>query len=327
MTRRDPGTLMRERRITVEGRALNVAESSDNGPPVALLHGQAARWQDFRRVLPALTKRHRVIAIDAPGHGASEHLEHDEYTCVTVGELLAGAIGKLTDDPVLLSGHSSGGVLATQIAANHPNMVQGLLLEDPPLFPSVLPRGHKTTGAVLHRLATEYLREQPAGGFQRYYLERANYFEFFGTAAPRLTRWALRWLDRHPGEPLRIWLLPRAVDVWFEGMVDYDPAFGSSWHIGRWYEGFDTDTALAAISAPTTLIHTRWWYGKHGTSYDENGVLKAAMDVDDASRALALLANAELAPISGGHLVHFERPQDYLAAFQRLAARCQRLRG
>ncbi|OLT41339.1 hypothetical protein BJF85_23950 [Saccharomonospora sp. CUA-673] len=317
---------MNEHRVTVDGRTLNIAEGPDNGPPVVLLHGQASRWQDFRRVLPALTTRHRVIAIDVPGHGASEHLNHEEYTCVTVGELLAGAIEKLTDDPVLLSGHSSGGVLAVQIAANHPEMVRGLLLEDPPLFSSVPPRGDKTTGAVLHRIAAEYLHEQPDGGFQRYYLERADYFEFFGKLAPLLTRWALRRVDRHPDEPLRIRFLPRAVDVWFEGMVDYDPAFGNSWHVGRWYEGFSTDSALAAIKVPTTLIHTRWWFDKHGSSYDENGILKAAMDVEDASRALALLADAELVPISGGHLVHFERPKDYLAALHRLGQRCGRRR-
>ncbi|KMS84583.1 alpha/beta fold hydrolase [Prauserella rugosa] len=194
-------------------------------------------------MLPTLTKQHRVIAIDVPGHGTSEHLDHDEYTCVTVGELLAGVIETLTDEAVLLAGHSSGGVLALRIAAEY-----------------------------------------------------------------------------------RIWFLPRAVDVWFEGMVTYDPAFGSSWNTGRWHEGFDTGAALAAVRAPTTLIHTRWWHDKHGTSYDENGVLKAAMDVDDASRALERLAAAELVLISGGHLVYFERPRDYLTALAGLEVRSARHR-
>ncbi len=50
------------------------------------------------------------------------------------------------------------------------------------------------------------------------------------------------------------------------------------------------------------------------------------MDVDDASRALERLADAELVPISGGHLVHFERPRDYLAALAGLEARSTRHR-
>ncbi len=72
---------------------------------------------------------------------------------------------------------------------------------------------------------------------------------------------------------------------------------------------------------PTKRIHTRWWHDKHGTSYDTNGVLKAAMDVDDASRALSLLADGKLVAIAGGYLVHFERPKDYLAALLELESR------
>lgn len=321
MPRRDRDAHLVERRIDVDGHVLNVAVGPDNGPPIVLLHGQAARWQDYRRVLPTLVRRHRVIAIDVPGHGASEHLAADEYRCVTVSELLASAVEQLSDEPVLLSGHSSGGVLALAIAAARPRSVRGLLLEDPPLFSSELPRGDRTTGAVLHRIADAYLSELPGGGFQRSYVEHADYFSFFGNAAPRLTQWALRWIDRHPGRPLRIGFLPRTVDVWFEGMVDYDPAFGRAWQLGRWYEGFDTAAALRAVSVPTTLIHTRWWYERHGTSYDDAGVLKAAMDVDDAERAIALLEDAELVTVAGGHLVHFERPRDYLAAVDALEAR------
>lgn len=325
MARSDAEALMSERSITVDGRKLNVAVGPDNGPPLVLLHGQASRWQDIRRVLPTLLERHRVIAIDVPGHGASERLQRDEYTCGTVSGILADAIAQLTDEPVLLSGHSSGGVLALAIAATQPELVRGLLLEDPPLFSSVPPRGDKTVGAVLHRIATEYLRERSQDGFQRFYLERSDYFEFFGPASGWLTRWALRWIDRHPGRPLRVWFLPRAIDVWFEGIVDYDPAFGHAWDTGRWYEDFDTERALRAVSVPTTLIHTRWWHDHHGTSYDASGVLKAAMDVDDASRAIGLLADAELVSISGGHLVHFERPRDYLGALRGLESRCSKM--
>lgn len=312
---------MSERNITVDGHMLNVAVGPDNGQPLVLLHGQASRWQDVRRALPTLVARHRVIAIDVPGHGASERLEPTEYTCATVSDLIAGAIDQLIDEPALLSGHSSGGVLALAITARHPELVGGLLLEDPPLFSSVPPRGDRTVGAVLHRIATEYLRERPHEDFQRFYLERSDYFEFFGPAAAWLTRWALRWIDRHPGWPLHVWFLPEAIDVWFEGMSGYDPAFGHAWVTGRWYEDFDTDSALRAVSVPTTLIHTRWWHDKHGTSYDTNGVLKAAMDVDDASRALSLLADGKLVTITGGHLVHFERSKDYLAALLELERR------
>lgn len=314
--------LLTERRVRTRGTTINVAEGPANGPSLILLHGQASRWQDHRRVLRRLTERHHVIAIDVPGHGRSDRLALDEYTCVHVAALLADTIEQVADGPVLLAGHSSGGVLALAIAAARPKLVRGLLLEDPPLFSSELPRGDNTTGAVLHRIADAYLRDTPDGGFQRAYIADADFFAFFGSSAPKLTRWALRWIDRHPGRPLRIWFMPRAVDVWFEGMVDYDPAFGRAWQIGRWYEGFDTEAALRSVTVPTTLIHTRWWFEKHGSSFDADGVLKAAMDVDDAARAVDLLADAELVTISGGHNVHVERPKDSLAALDALESRC-----
>src|SRR4051794_18747162 len=41
------------------------------GPPLVLLHGPGGGAVHWWRVLPALTRRHRVIAPDLPGQGAS----------------------------------------------------------------------------------------------------------------------------------------------------------------------------------------------------------------------------------------------------------------
>ena len=48
-----------------------VLEGGD-GPPVVLLHGPGANAAHWLRVLPDLVRRHRVVAPDLPGHGASE---------------------------------------------------------------------------------------------------------------------------------------------------------------------------------------------------------------------------------------------------------------
>lgn len=313
--------LLTERQIRIGDQTINVAEGPDNGPDVVLVHGQGSRWQDYRRVLPTLVETHHVFAIDVPGHGNSALLPPASYTAAHVGGLLAQTIEQVVGQPAILSGHSSGGLLALWIAANRPDLIRGLLLEDPPLFSSVLPRGDKTTGGTLHRIAGTYLRERPEASFQRNYVEHSNYFAFFGPFARPLTRYSLRWIDRHPGQPLRIWFLPPLINVYFEGLAHYDPAFGAAWDTEQWYGGFDTATALAAVSAPTVLIHTTWWHDHHGTSYDKSGVLVAAMDTDDAARAIDLVPDAEIATVSSGHLVHFERPKDYLAAFARLADR------
>jgi pimeloyl-ACP methyl ester carboxylesterase len=309
-----------ERRVTIAGHGTSYGEGPGNGPPLVLLHGQGSQWEDYRRVLPDLVQGHHVYAVDVYGHGQSDRLPPQKYTNVHVASLLAGFLETVIGRPAIVSGHSSGGVLALWLAACRPDLVRGLLLEDPPLFSSVPPRAANTTGAVLPRLAAAYLHDQPEGGFQRYYVANGGYFAFFGPLAPWLTRYSLRWIDHHPGEPLKIFFLPPLVNVYFEGLVHYDPAFGAAWDDGSWYRDFDTATALEAVTVPTTLIHTTWWYDKHGTSYSDDGILMAAMDNDDAARAAKLLGDPGIITVSSGHLVHFERPKDYLRAIHQLDA-------
>lgn len=318
VARRDASVV--ERRATIAGHGTSYGEGPNNGLPLVLLHGQGSRWEDYRRVLPALSQDHHVYAVDVYGHGRSDRLPPQQYSNARVASLLAELLETVVGRPAMVSGHSSGGLLALWLAAYRPDLVRGLLLEDPPLFSSTPPRAANTTGGVLPRLAAAYLRDRPGGDFQRYYVENSDYFAFFGPFAPRLTRYSLRWIDRHPGEPLRIFFLPPLVNVYFEGLVHYDPAFGAAWDDGSWYRGFDTAAALAAVKVPTTLIHTTWWFDKHGTWYSDDGILMAAMDGDDAARTAKLLGGPEIITVSSGHLVHFERPEDYLRAADRLTA-------
>jgi len=312
---------MVERRVEIGGIVTSYAEGPANGAPLVLLHGQGSQWEDYTKVLPTLTQRHHVYAIDVHGHGQSARLGPGGYTNRHIGELIAGFIDAVVGEPVILSGHSSGALLALWIAAHRPDMVSGLFLEDPPLYSSIPPRAERAIGGILPRLAAEFLRDDPTGGFQRLYVEKSGYFSFFGPLAAPLVRYSLRWIDHHPGEPLRIFFLPSLINVYFEGLANYDPAFGAAWDDGTWYGGFDTDAALAAVKCPTTLLHTNWWFTRYGTYYDADGTLMAAMDGDDAARATKLLGDVEAVPLSSGHLVHFERPKEYLAAVGDLSQR------
>jgi pimeloyl-ACP methyl ester carboxylesterase len=243
-----------------------------------------------------------------------------------VGALIAEFMDEVVGRAAMVSGHSSGGLIALWLASARPDLVSALLLEDPPLFSSIPPRLAKTVGGVLPRLAAEYLRGGSGEDFQRLYVARSRYFEFFGPFEPWIQRYALRWLDRHPGLPLRIAFLPSLVNVFFEGLVEYDPSFGAAWDDGTWYSGFDTDAALRAVTAPATLVHTTWWHQRHGTSYSDAGVLMAAMDADDATRAADLLATPSVVTLPSGHLVHYERPKEYLGAIADLSKRARRRR-
>lgn len=311
------------KRTVVDEHTFAYLEGPDNGPPMVLIHGQASQSQDHMLVLADLAREHHVFAVDVPGHGTSDRLDPEQYTNVFVGDLLARFVDRVVNGPAILSGHSSGGLLALRIAATRPDLVAGLLLEDPPLFSSELPRLAQTMGGILPTVADAYLAEgEPGGDFQRHYLRHADYFALFGRLAGPIERNAVQWVEDHPGEPLELFYLPPFVTVFFLGMVNYDPAFGAAWvRDDGWYTGFDTEAALAAVDVPTTLIHTNYFEHRDGSAY-QGGVLMAAMDGDDVARALDLLPDGtRLVQLQSGHLVHFEQSKAYLDAVRELALR------
>ena len=92
---------------------------------VVMLHGVAGSARTYSWLqLPA-------VRFDFRGHGASDRapgtylLEHYVEDALSV---LDGA------GPAVLAGHSLGGVVAWTVAQRRPDLVTGLVLEDPPLF-------------------------------------------------------------------------------------------------------------------------------------------------------------------------------------------------
>jgi pimeloyl-ACP methyl ester carboxylesterase len=64
------GLPVEDRRLELGGIQTAVLEGGA-GPPVVLLHGPVANAAHWRRVIPALTERRRVVAPDLPGQGAT----------------------------------------------------------------------------------------------------------------------------------------------------------------------------------------------------------------------------------------------------------------
>lgn len=77
-----------------------------------------------------------------------------------------------------------------------------------------------------------------------------------GPAGQPIVDYSLGWIDDHPDEPLNVFFLPPLVNVYFEGLVNYDPAFGGVWVTGTWYDGFDAEASLAAVDVPTACQAT-----------------------------------------------------------------------
>jgi pimeloyl-ACP methyl ester carboxylesterase len=134
------------------GRVFGVA-TGDPPRRVLALPGWMHTVADYDGVFAALPAGTGAVALDLPGFGGGT-AEPAEATgsagyATVVEPVLTGQDG--VDPPVVLVGHSFGGRVAVHLAANHPDLVAGLVLTG---VPNLLPReGPATKPALGYRLA------------------------------------------------------------------------------------------------------------------------------------------------------------------------------
>ena len=122
---------MKEIRIELEGLGLAALESGPADAPVLLaLHGWLDNGASFSP-LSAHLADHRLIALDLPGHGHSEHLPQNPLVHYNFADSIpavlavADALGLQSFD---LLGHSMGAGVASLVAPAAPNRVRRLAL-------------------------------------------------------------------------------------------------------------------------------------------------------------------------------------------------------
>jgi pimeloyl-ACP methyl ester carboxylesterase len=101
---------------------------SGDGPPLVLVHGTASDHSRWAPVLPAFEQHHTVLAVDRRGRGASGDAE--DYAIEREFEDVAAVVDSL-GEPVILLGHSHGGLCALEAAVLSHN-VRALVLYEPP---------------------------------------------------------------------------------------------------------------------------------------------------------------------------------------------------
>ncbi len=101
------------------------------GPPVMMIHGSGpgvSAWANWRGVIPALSRRFRVIAPDMVGFGFTDRpagIVYDRATWIAQALALLDA---LEIDRVDLVGNSFGGAIALALAVARPERVRRLVL-------------------------------------------------------------------------------------------------------------------------------------------------------------------------------------------------------
>jgi len=99
------------------------------GEPLLALHGLAssAHWYDI--VAPLLRDRYHIYAPDQRGHGQTTAAPSG-YDWQTLSDDLVGLLDHIGLDRVSVMGHSWGGNVATNFAANCPDRVERLVMID-----------------------------------------------------------------------------------------------------------------------------------------------------------------------------------------------------
>lgn len=122
------GLPVTENRRDLGGVSTAVLEGGD-GPPVVLLHGPGEFAATWLPVLPRLTRTHRVIAPDLPGHGASR-LAAAPLDVGGVLRWLDELVARTCPEPPVLVGRVVGGAIAARFAAAHGARIAALVLVD-----------------------------------------------------------------------------------------------------------------------------------------------------------------------------------------------------
>jgi pimeloyl-ACP methyl ester carboxylesterase len=111
------------------------------GPALLVIHDLMASHTEWDDVLDELAAEFHVVAPDLPGFGESAKPSPSryDYGFATLAESMADLIAGLALGRVHVMGHGLGGAVAMTLAAQHPELVERVVLIAPTCFPSPLP--------------------------------------------------------------------------------------------------------------------------------------------------------------------------------------------
>ena len=127
--RRDATRPLAGRLVPLGGRRVHVTEEGEGAPAVVILHGAGDSSASWIKVREALARRTRVLSFDRAGLGASDPgpAPHPDGSVEELRTLLEAVN---VPGPVVLVGHSLGGLVARLFATRYPARVSGLVFVD-----------------------------------------------------------------------------------------------------------------------------------------------------------------------------------------------------
>jgi pimeloyl-ACP methyl ester carboxylesterase len=257
--------------------------STGEGDPLLLLHGVTRGWRDWEPFMAALDPGWLLLAVDQRGHGSSPRAE--SYLVTDYVRDAVAFVRSQATAPVVVFGHSLGAMVAAAVAAEIPEAVRGVVLEDPP-FHSM---GQRIAGSVWQAQFVGMREVGRRGGTLEEVTDGLSDIQL-----PTKTGGFRRLGDVRDRSSLR-WSA--------ECLKQLDPEVLTPVIEGRWLDGYDIQGVAAKIQCPVLLLQA---------DPSAGGALSEA----DAEEFLAGIASAQLQRFPGaGHQLHRDHPQRVLQAF------------
>jgi pimeloyl-ACP methyl ester carboxylesterase len=102
------------------------------GPALILIHGFPQDWYEYHAIMPRLSKRFTVVAIDLPGIGSSTG-SAGKYDAATMADDVDGLAAALKLEHVYVVGHDLGGQVAYALVRKYPDLTRGAMILDTPI--------------------------------------------------------------------------------------------------------------------------------------------------------------------------------------------------
>lgn len=321
-------------RYAAGGVELAYSEGPRTGRTILFLPGMGVPRRSYQAVAARLCERFHVVVLDQRGQGQSSWAPDGHYRVVDYGRDAASFIEhRLGGGPVIVSGHSLGGLVALWLAAERPDLVSGLNAEDNPFLmsergrwehhwvkpmfeaterrlrayqasgrdPAVLARAFEAEQMVLPPQQGSYAHRVRALGKLLSNMEARGAVAADAAEQARLDATYSRWLAGQPVTNAEF--LPRAILAGAPMMsAQMDPAVVHAAVTAELNDGFDHRVAMAKVRAPTL-----YW----NSDQDLVGVLDQA-EHDENVRVIGGQARVRhVVARNVGHLIHAEAPDLY----------------
>ena len=225
-----------EHRVALGEIVMNYAVAgSEESPALLLIPSQTESWWGFEKAMAILEKEFQVYAVDLRGQGRSTWTPC-RYTIDNMGNDLVRFIASVIQRPVIVSGNSSGGILAGWLSAfAMPKQIRAVHCEDAPFFASEFnPRyGHSIRQAAgpIFDLYARFLGDQWRIG------------DWVGLLEARR-------LDPNP----IVRMVPMAESV-PQNLKEYDPEWGRVFVQGTVAASCPNDALLSQVKTPMLFTH------------------------------------------------------------------------